>query len=337
MFVRGKASTRVFPFFSATHETHVNRDSSPAARADHPDTLTLLAVHAHSDDECSGTGGLLIQSAAAGRTTILITCTNGEMGEAKDPRHPLKPRENLEDRKRLIELRKQEQAKAVKILDITHVYNLDYRDSGMDGWKQNDDPGVFMNADLDEVAGRIAEVIRWHRPDVVVTYNENGGYGHPDHIMTHQATLAALEAAEGPTRDGRGDGGERDGGDDVPDPWRVKKLYYTAWSRSDMLRLWRTLKFLGRKTPMDNPDFDENTVGTPDDAITTRLDIRRDLRRKRRALFTYRSQMGVRGFKTHWWWIMGLAGRWLFPYESFVCARSDVEIHPPEPDPFAGL
>ncbi|MDP6085685.1 MAG: PIG-L family deacetylase [Nitrospinota bacterium] len=306
-------------------------ESSPAARSDHRDTLTLLAVHAHPDDECSGTGGLLLQSAAAGRTTVLITCTNGEMGEAKDSRHPLSPRENLEDRKRLIELRKQEQAKATKILGVTHVYDLDYRDSGMDGWEQNNDPGVFMNADLGEVAGRIAEAIRRHRPDVVVTYNENGGYGHPDHIMTHQATLAALEAAEGP-KDGGGDEG-----DDVPGPWRVKKLYYTAWRRSDMLRLWRTLKFLGRKTPMDNPDFDENKVGTPDDAITTRLDIRRNLRKKCRALYTYRSQLGVWGFKSHWWWIMGLAGRWFFPYESFVCARSDVEIHPPEPDPFAGL
>ncbi len=288
---------------------------------------TLLVVHAHPDDECSGTGGVLIQSAAAGHTTVLINCTNGEMGEAKDPRYPLKPRENLGDRKKLVDLRRREQAEAIKILNITHFYDLGYRDSGMDGWDQNQEPDAFMNVDVDEVAGRIAGVIRKHRPDVVVTYNENGGYGHPDHIMTHQATMAALRAAEDPayeTHDGM-------------EPWRVRKLYYTAWARSEMIRLWKMLKLLGRKTPLDNPDTDLSKIGTPDDDITTRIDIRRFLHRKRRALYTYRSQMGVWGIKTSWWWVMGLAGRWFFRFESFVCTRTDVEIQEPETSLFTGL
>lgn len=288
--------------------------------------FTLLAVHAHPDDECSGTGGLFIRAAQAGHETVLVTCTNGEMGEAKDPRHPLHPRENPEDRRRLVELRKQEQAEAIRVLGVSHFYGLEYRDSGMDGWEQNKDPGAFVNADLREVVSRIVPILRKHRPDVVVTYNEYGGYGHPDHIMTHKAALAALEAAEDPSY--------KSGG---LEPWRVKKVYYIAWARSDILRLWKTLKLLGRKTPLDDPGFRAEKVGTPDEAITTRLDVRRVLSRKRRALYAHRSQMGVWGIKTSWWWLMGLAGRWFFPHESFVCVRSDVEIHPPERDVFQGL
>ncbi len=300
---------------SWSHPTHTN-----------PGRHTLLVVHAHPDDECSGTGGVFIRSAAAGHKTVLITCTNGEMGEAKDPRYPLNPRENLEDRKRLIELRKREQVEAVNLLNISHFYDFDYRDSGMAGWDQNKEPDAFMNLDLDEVAGRIARLIREHRPDVVVTYNENGRYGHPDHIMVHNATMAALDMAEDPSFDA-----------ESTEPWRVKKLYFTAWARSDMLRMWRILKLLRRKTPLDDPDIDLSKVGTADEDITTRLNICNVLTQKRKALYTYRSQMGVWGMNTSWWWMMGLAGRWFFGFESFVCVRSDVEIHPPEPDVFAGL
>ena len=287
----------------------------------------LLVVHAHPDDECSGTGGLLCKSAMAGHTTVLVNCTNGEMGEAKDPRYPLNPRENLDDRKKLIDLRQREQAKAIKILNVSHFYDLGYRDSGMDGWDQNQEPGAFINADLNEVARRIVGVIRKHQPDVVVTYDGNGGYGHPDHIMTHRATIAAVKAAENPKYET----------DYAQKPWRVRKLYYTAWARSDMLRLWRTLKFFGRKTPLDNPEIDVNKIGTPDGEITTRVDIRQFLRQKRKALYSHRSQMGVWGIKTSWWWVMGLAGRWFFSHESFVCARTDVEIPVPETDLFSGF
>ncbi|MFQ5915863.1 MAG: PIG-L family deacetylase, partial [Nitrospinota bacterium] len=278
-----------------------------------------MAVHAHADDECSGTGGLFIRAAQAGHKTVLVTCTNGEMGEAKDPRFPLNPRDDPEDRRRLIELRAQEQAAAVKILGIARVYTLGYRDSGMAGWDQNKDPGVFANADLNEVARRLVRIIREHRPEAVVTYNEKGGYGHPDHIMAHRATMAALEAAENPSFEAGG-----------LEPWRVRKVYYTAWARRDIIRLWKALKLLRRKTPLDDPDFRPEEVGTPEEAITTRVDVRGVLRRKRRALYTYRSQMGVWGIRTRWWWLMSFGGRWIFPYESFVCVRSDVEIHPPE-------
>ncbi len=298
---------------------HRKSQSQPDSRGN----FTLLAVHAHPDDECSGTGGLLIRAAQAGHKTILVTCTNGEMGEAKDPRFPLNPRENAEDRQRLAELREREQAEAVKILGVSQVYALGYRDSGMAGWEQNKDPGVFANADLNEVVARLVPIIREHRPNVAITYNQNGGYGHPDHIMVHKAAMAALEAAEDPSYATEG-----------LEPWRVKKVYHTAWARTDILRLWKTLKLLRKKTPLDEPDFRADKVGTPNEEITTRLDTRRLLGRKRRALFSYRSQMGGR---TSWWWLMYFAGRWLFPAESFVCVRSDVGLHPPEKDVFAGL
>jgi N-acetyl-1-D-myo-inositol-2-amino-2-deoxy-alpha-D-glucopyranoside deacetylase/mycothiol S-conjugate amidase len=284
---------------------------------------TLLAVHAHPDDESSGTGGLLRLTAAQGHRTVLVTCTNGELGEVNDASLRLHPIAQQEDRQRLGLVRQGELARAASLLHITHLYVLGYHDSGMQGTESNAAPHAFINADIEAVTARLVRIIRHHRPDVAVTYDDNGGYGHPDHIMTHRVTIAALEAAADARR--------------FPDtgcPWYVPKLYYTAWARSEMLRAFKMMHYLGRKTPLRDPKFDPTTLGCPDELISTRVDVRPVMRAKWRALFAHRSQMGRRNF---FWWFLRLSGRWLYPYESFRCVRSPHPLQAQEEDIFAGL
>lgn len=284
---------------------------------------TLLAVHAHPDDESSGTGGLLRLTTLQGHETVLVTCTNGELGDVKDPTLALNPLENPEDGARLGKVRQAELAEAAAILDITHLHLLGYHDSGMAGWDTNDAPQAFANIDLEETTERLVGIIRTHRPSVAVTYDEKGGYGHPDHIMAHRLTMAALEAAADTSRFPA-----------AGPAWDVPKVYYTTWARSDMIRVFKLLHFLGRETPLRDPDFDINTLGCPDDLITTRIDIRPVLHAKWQALFAHRSQMGR---NTFFRWFLRLSGRWLYPYETLRCIRSPKPINTPESDIFSNL
>lgn len=288
-----------------------------------PAPYTFLAVHAHPDDESSGTGGIFRLTAAQGHTTVLVTCTNGELGECKGPAVGLNPLENLDDRPRLAAVRRQELTQAASVLDITHLHMLGYHDSGMDGWETNTAPYAFVNADTDEAVGRLVKLIRHYRPHVVATYDEHGGYGHPDHIMAHRITIAALEAAAEGTR--------------YPQHghiWDVPKVYYTAWARSHMLRVFKVLHFFGRETPLRDADFDPTQWGCPDDLITTQVDVRPVMRTKWQALFTHRSQMEGNALYR---WTMRLAARWLYPYESLRCIRGPQPIQSPESDIFSGL
>ena len=287
-----------------------------------PKTFTLMLVHAHPDDECSSTGGLILKSAGAGHRVVLITCTNGEMGKMEHLDVKLDP-DSEADQNRLGEIRIEELKRAARILQVSAVHTLGYRDSGMDGWAGNGHPAAFRNADPEEAVGRIVGHIRRYRPDVVVTYNEQGGYGHPDHVMAHKVTTEAIGSAADPARFPENGGAA----------WRVPKLYYTAWSRSRMLRTWRWMKCFGQKTPLDDPDFREDRYGTPDELITTRVDIRRYLRRKWQALAAHRSQIDGNFF----WWFIRMTGRWLYNEESFVCAEAQVETRAGERSVFEGL
>ena len=298
------------------------RQAPGATAASAGKTYTLLAVHAHPDDESSGTGGLLRLAAERGHTTVLVTCTNGDLGAVKDPRLRLNPRQYPAHRQRLAEVRHMELQQAAAILGVTHLYALGYHDSGMQGWETNADPHAFAQARVEEVAARLVYIIRQHRPDVVVTYDKQGGYGHPDHIMTHRVTMAALAAAAATSLPEAGA------------PWQVRKVYYTAWARSDALRTLKLLHLLGRTTRLRDPDFDPHSIGCPDELISTRIDIRPVLRAKWHALFTHRSQMH---HLAHFWWLVRLAGPWLHRYESFRRVRGPSPLQEPESDIFAGL
>ncbi len=151
----------------------------------------LLLVHAHPDDESISTGGVMARYAAEGAQVTLVTCTRGEEGEIV----PLGLR-HLGTGKPLADVRTEELAGALAELGVTdHRWLGPYEDSGMMGTPANDKATAFWNADLDEAAARLAAILTETRPQVVVTYDEHGGYGHPDHIQAHRVTLLACDRA----------------------------------------------------------------------------------------------------------------------------------------------
>src|SRR5437868_2530507 len=147
---------------------------------------TLLLVHAHPDDESISTGGVMMKAKAHGHRVVLITATRGEVGEIYNM-------DEATSRPGLGDIRTQELRAAGEILGVDRQEFLGYRDSGMVDTDDNKDPRSFHQATLEEAAGKLAVLIREERPDVVVTYAEDGVYGHPDHIKAHFVTNAALD------------------------------------------------------------------------------------------------------------------------------------------------
>ncbi|MFG2005997.1 PIG-L family deacetylase [Spirillospora sp. NPDC048911] len=222
--------------------------------------LTLMAVHAHPDDEVLGTGGLLARCAEEGIRTVLVTCTNGEQG---DDSGGLKPEDPGHDAAEVAERRLAELRESVRLLGISDLELLGYRDSGMDGWSTNQHPDAFTNVPVERAAARLGELMERYRPQVVVTYDDNGGYGHPDHIQAHNIAVAASESTGIP-----------------------RKLYFTAVPRSGVKLLLDQLKESGID-PGFEPDDD---FGTPDELITTVIDVAPYVDRKRKALEAHASQ-----------------------------------------------
>jgi LmbE family N-acetylglucosaminyl deacetylase len=202
---------------------------------------TLMVVHAHPDDECLGTGGTLARYSAEGVNTVLVTATRGEEGEIHDPELT-----EEEARPRLGEIRTGELTRAVEHLGVTTLEFLGYRDSGMMGTPANEHPENFHNANFDEAVGRLVALMRKHRPQVVITYNEDGGYGHPDHLQCYKVTLAAFEAASDPVRY-----------PEAGPTWEPSKFYAIAWSRENWRRLRDELKARGIAWPRDSDEEQE--------------------------------------------------------------------------------
>ena len=190
--------------------------AAEGAGAQHGEELRLLTVHAHADDESITMGGSLALLHDQGVRTALVTCTDGQLATIFDP-----TMDEETTRPILGEVRRREMAEAARILGLDEFHFLGYRDSGMAGAETNHDAEAFWRVDVDEAVGRVVERIRAFRPQVVVTYNANGGYGHPDHIQAHRVTLLAVAAAaEAQLYPGTGP------------CWGVSKLYYTAFARS---------------------------------------------------------------------------------------------------------
>lgn len=235
----------------------------------------LLAVHAHPDDESIGTGGTLAKYAAAGVRTVLVTCTGGEVGEISDPR--LATPENLGA------VRARELAAAARILGISRTVQLGYRDSGMAGTPDNDHPASFHRADLAEATGRLVRIIREERPQVVLTYDERGGYGHPDHIKAHRVAVAAFHAAGDPGRFPA-----------AGPPWAPSKLYYVVWPRSALERFAQLLRAAGLESPFADADAGAELPPfvVPDALVTAEIDVAAFVDQKRAALAAHATQIG---------------------------------------------
>ncbi|WP_214412625.1 N-acetyl-1-D-myo-inositol-2-amino-2-deoxy-alpha-D-glucopyranoside deacetylase [Sphaerisporangium fuscum] len=240
----------------------------------------LLLVHAHPDDETSSTGATMAKYAAEGAHVTLVTCTLGEEGEivVPDLAHLAADKEN-----RLGEHRVGELEAACKALGVDDHRFLGgagrWRDSGMMGVPSNDDPRCFWQADLDEAAGELVKIIREVRPQVLVTYDENGFYGHPDHIQAHRVAWRAFELAADPSF---GEG----------EPWRILKFYFTTMPKSAMRRVAEAM----RDTDFDffTPEnVDDLPFGVADDVITTEIDGRAYAGAKLDAMRAHRSQIDL--------------------------------------------
>ena len=238
--------------------------------------LTFLAVHAHPDDEASSTGGVYPLLHDQGVRTVLVTCTNGECGDALDG---AKPDADHHDGDAVAEIRRVELDNAVKILGIDRLVRLGYRDSGMMGWPQNADPESFWAADVNDAAKRLAAIIMEERPQVIVTYNEIGFYGHPDHIQANRITLAALKLIDyEPTLYYNA----------IPDS--VMAIYRARWEEEDRLKREEDENKGIVRAPEPEPEEPLN-MGTPDDKIGAKIDVSSSNSRKFDALAAHASQI----------------------------------------------
>jgi LmbE family N-acetylglucosaminyl deacetylase len=227
---------------------------------------TLLAVHAHPDDETITTGGTLARYSAEGVRTVVVTCTQGELGWVFEPSLVGQDVGTLRDH---------ELETACSTLGVSRLVRLGYYDSGMAGAAENARPGAFAGADLDEAAARLVKVLDEERPRVMLAYDETGGYGHPDHVKAHQVAVAAFETAG---------------------TARPEKLYFVrfplTWSREFV----RGLREAGIDAPGSAPAGadagpDLHEIGVPDALVTTAIDVRRYVPTKLAALACHRSQL----------------------------------------------
>ena len=273
------------------------------------DTLTLMAVHAHPDDEASSTGGVLAAYADQGIRTVVVTCTNGEFGDAPGG---VKPGQDGHDEQKVAQLRLAELREACKILGVSDLEPLGYHDSGMPDWDYKDRADAFCNIPMADVADRIAALIERYRPDVVVTYDNEGPYQHPDHVHAAEAAMAAVKATSIPA-----------------------KLYLTAMRGSDWQKVWQALRELGADVPDVNslsPQMRQQ-MAEAEQRITTTVDIRPVLDRKREALFAHASQIRESWFSM----IPPEIGEAAFGRESFIRASDTTGAPVPENDLFSGL
>ncbi|HSK94100.1 MAG TPA: PIG-L family deacetylase [Candidatus Angelobacter sp.] len=257
----------------------------------------VLFVHAHPDDECVATGGSIARLVADGAHVDLVTCTDGAEGEIHDP-----TLDHEEARPRLAEIRRRELACSLEALGggaIRH-HLLGYRDSGMMGTEANGHPEAFWQADIGEATAKLTEIVRAARPAVIVSYDENGNYGHPDHINAARIAREAYLASQGTD-------------------WAVARFHEIAFHREAWFGLMMEMRERGIELPWDfdqavdavpadelNPsnaaalgqvadalesgDAWQMDFGRPDAEVTTRVDVAAFVDAKRRSMDCHRTQ-----------------------------------------------
>lgn len=228
---------------------------------------TLVAFHAHPDDEAIIMGGVMAKAADEGHRVVLVVATKGERGEVAEGY--LAPGEELWQR------RVEETRSAADVLGVARVEFLGYTDSGMMGTPENDVPGSFWQADVEEAAARLAAILVEEGADIVTAYDENGNYGHPDHIQVYRVGVRAAELAGTP------------------------KVYLTTvnrdYIRRAMKEVFEAQAETGGELPGDIPP-DDFEIGVPEERITTTVDVRPWLERKREAMAAHGSQISETSF-----------------------------------------
>lgn len=226
---------------------------------------TLVCFHAHPDDEAIATGGTMARAAAAGHRVVLVLATRGEEGEQIPGVVP--------DGEELGAWRERETRRSARLLGCARVEFLGYRDSGMAGAPQNTAPGSFWQADVDEAARRLAQILADERADVLTIYDSHGGYGHPDHVAVHRVGTRAAELADTP------------------------RLYWATMNRDRIREMVEAAERAG--TPLDaerTERADSEEFGLPDADITHAVDVTAVLDLKRAAMAAHASQIGADSF-----------------------------------------
>lgn len=236
-------------------------------------TKRLLGIFAHPDDEGTMSGAFL-QYSMSGAETGLICATRGEVGEIADP--------TLATPETLGQVREGEMRAAAEVLGLNHLWFLDYRDSGMAGTPENQDTRAFIQANPAEVVGKLVAIIRQFRPQVIVTFDETGGYGHPDHIAIYRNATSAFHAAADAVQY-----------PELGPAHAASKLYYTSFPRS-------AIRAIGEWMQAQNPDqqewmgkLDPETLGLPDEQISVLLDVETLRERKDRSWSMHRTQLNT--------------------------------------------
>ena len=225
---------------------------------------TIVSFHAHPDDETIPTGGTLAKAAAEGHRVVIVIATRGEHGEVEDGF--LAPGEELWTR------RVREAADAAAILGAQRLEFLGYVDSGMMGTAENDAPESFWRADVDEAAGKLAEILRQEDADVLTVYDDHGTYGHPDHIQVHRVGVRAGEMAG------------------------TEHVFEATSNREEIARQMSRAQLEGVDMPGGLDEEQLRDFGSPESAITTSIDVRDFLPKKRTAMAAHASQISETSF-----------------------------------------
>ena len=240
---------------------------------------TLLGVFAHPDDESYGAGGTLARYSAEGVNVYAVIVTDGAAGSSVDPGYP-------DSRHKLAEVRARELERAVAALGITGVFNLSYRDSGMRGTPANDHPRALIQQPLERLVRDLTRVLEQLHPQIVITHDPFGGYGHPDHIRVCQATTEAFRALQ------QLHPGQSAVGFSAPCP---QKLYYTAIGRRGLRLAARLMQILGQDPTAVGRNKDINLLDAAQDdlPVTTRIDVSNYSSHKRAAIRAHASQDSI--------------------------------------------
>ena len=280
---------------------------------------SLLLVHAHPDDETINNGATMAMYAAAGYNVTLVTCTRGEEGEILVPElaHLAADKEDG-----LAPIREVELANAMAALGVTDHRFLGapdhrYRDSGMMGTPPNDRPDVFWQADLDSAAHELVKIILEVKPQVLVTYDDFGGYGHPDHIQAHRVAMRAAELVES--------------------EWNIEKIYWNTMPRSVIQKGIDAMKAAGSDF-MGVDSADELPFAKPDDVVTTAIDASTFVDQKMKAMASHPTQIALDGPFFALSNNVGL-NVWGYEYYTLVKGEKSGDLTPEgwEQDLFAGI
>jgi mycothiol S-conjugate amidase len=280
----------------------------------------LLAIHAHPDDESSKGSGTMARYAHEGVEVVLVCATGGEEGDILNPRM-----DQPGIKERMTELREAELETACDILGVEQIYLLGWRDSGMPGTESNEHQDAFCNADPDEAIGRLVEIIREERPEVVLCYDESRGYEHPDHVAVHRwGTQAFFDAGDPAKYPERGE------------PWAPSKLYYFAtFTKKRFQMLNDAAMSEGLESPYAGWLDQWDDLGFAEPEITCQVDVSEFIELRSKALLAHATQIDPDSF---WFAVPDEMHRRIYPWEDYTLIESKVTVSDEiESDLFAGL